>query len=230
MTGVVLQPNYIPWRGYFHLIQRSDIFVFYDDVQYDKHGWRNRNRIKTVNGPQWLTIPVGSAGCVVEKTLIKDIEIVWDRDWANKHWTTLKQSYRKSPFFLKYEPLLEPFFQSRPKRLADFTIELTMALARELGNQHTRFVRSSELNLAGDRLERLVGVLKQVGIDHYISGPAAQDYIQDAAFDAAGVRLEYMVYDYPEYEQLFPPFDPQVSILDLLFMQGPNAAKFIWDR
>src|SRR5262245_32621657 len=110
MTGVILQPSYIPWRGYFDQIRRADVFVFYDDVQYDKHGWRNRNRIKTANGVQWLTIPVASGGCVTQKTLIKDVPIIWTKDWAAKHWMTIKQAYgKRAPHFARYAPLLEEF-------------------------------------------------------------------------------------------------------------------------
>ncbi len=228
MIGVILQPNYIPWRGYFDLIQRSDVFVFYDDVQYDKHGWRNRNRVKTASGTQWLTIPVSSAGCVTEKTLIKDIEIAWDRKWSSKHWATLQQSYCKSPFFVKYAPWLKSLYSARPTKLADFTIELTIAIARELGIHGKRFVRSSELGVAGERIDRLLAILQKVGADHYISGPSAKEYIQDSNFERAGIRLEYIKYDYPAYEQLFPPYDPQVSILDLLFMTGSRAPEYIW--
>ncbi len=231
MTGVILQPSYIPWRGYFHQIQRADVFVFYDDVQFDKHGWRNRNRIKTANGVQWLTIPVGLSGCVVEHIPIKEIPIIWTRNWADKHWTTLRQAYgRRAPHFGRYMSLLEKFYQSRPALLADFTIDLTIALARELGIQHTRFVRSSELNVSGRRVDRLIEILQTLGVNHYISGPSARNYIDMEKFQAADIALEYMVYDYPEYEQIHPPYDPQVSILDLLFMKGPEAPRFIWDR
>jgi len=229
VTGVILQPSYIPWRGYFHQIRRADVFVFYDDVQYDKHGWRNRNRIKTANGVQWLTIPVHSRGAVVAGTPTKDITIDWGRDWATKHWAVLKQAYgRRAPHFDRYAPLLEEFLGRRTQRLADLVIELTVALARELGIGPTRFLRSSELGIEGDRVGRLVAILHAVGATHYVSGPSARDYLDPAPFAAAGLTLEYMAYEYPPYEQLYPPYDPHVSILDLLFMQGPEAPAFIW--
>jgi hypothetical protein len=229
MTGVILQPSYIPWRGYFHQIRRADVFVFYDDVPYDKHGWRNRNRVKTANGVQWLTIPVRSRGCVVAKTPIKDVEIDWGRDWASKHWATLRQAYaRRTPYFGRYAPLLEPFYARRASSLADFVIDLTVALARELGVGPTRFVRCSTLGVRGERVARLVGILREVGATHYLSGPSARDYIDPEAFASAGIGLEYMTYDYPPYRQLYPPYDPQVSILDLLFMEGPQAPGYIW--
>jgi len=228
MNCVILQPSYIPWRGYFDQIRRADVFVFYDDVQYDKHGWRNRNRVKTANGPQWLTIPVAKKGNVAEHLLIKDIPICWDTPWNAKHWATISQTYRKAPYFKGYAPALEQFYGMRPEFLADFTIEFTIALARELGIINTCFRRSSELDVPGSKTDRLVGILQKLRADHYISGPSARDYLEEEKLTSAGITLEYMAYDYPEYPQLYPPYDPQVSVLDLLFMAGPEAHKYIW--
>lgn len=227
MNVVILQPSYIPWRGYFHQISKADLFIFYDDVQYDKHGWRNRNQIKTSQGPQWLTIPVHSGGAT-EGLLIKDTKIDWAKPWAANHWKALTFAYAKAPYFRSYASLLEPFYQRRDTLLADFTIDLTIALARELGLTRTKFMRSSELSgIDGQKTDRLIQILTQVGTTHYISGPSAQDYIEQDKFDAAGISLEYMVYDYPEYPQLYPPFEPQVSVLDLLFMTGLDSFKYI---
>jgi WbqC-like protein len=225
---VILQPSYIPWRGYFHQIHKADIFVFLDDVQYDDRGWRNRNRVKTPEGTRWLTIPVFSSGSQVEQTPIREIGICWDRPWARRHWARLKHSYGKSPFFKRYAPLLQGFYERRPERLSDFTIELTKALAGELGVRHTRFLCSSDLTSEGKKTDRLISLLRTVGANHYISGPSAKDYIDEEKVAAAGISLEYMAYDYPEYPQLHPPYDPFVSILDLLFMTGPDAPKYIW--
>jgi hypothetical protein len=224
---VILQPSYIPWRGYFHQISKADLFIFYDDVQYDKHGWRNRNQIKTVQGKQWITIPVHSAG-VTQGVPIKDVKIDWSKPWAANHWKALTFSYAKSPFFRQYASLLEPFYQRHDELLVDFTIDLTIALAREMGISHTKFMRSSEIpGIDGQKTDRLIQILTKVGTTHYISGPSARDYIEQDKFDAAGITLEYIVYDYPEYPQLYPPFDPQVSVLDLFFMTGPDALKLI---
>jgi len=228
MNVVILQPSYIPWRGYFHQIAKADLFIFYDDVQYDKHGWRNRNRVKTVNGTQWMTIPVLSGGVIENNTPINRVKIDWKRDWNEKHLQTLSQSYAKSPHFKQYEPLLTGFYRRHNELLADFTIELTIALARTLGITHTRFMRSSEIDgITGVKTERLIQILTSVGATHYISGPSAKDYIDNRQFEKAGISLEYMVYGYPEYPQLFPPYDPQVSILDLLFMVGAMALDYI---
>jgi hypothetical protein len=196
-------------------------------VQYDKHGWRNRNQIKTSQGKQWLTVPVHSGGAT-GGLLIQHARIDWTRPWAASHWKTVSYAYGRAPFFKQYAPLMEPFFQRRDEFLADLTIDLTVALARALGISHTRFVRSSELTgITGEKTDRLIQILRQVGATHYVSGPSARDYIEQEKFEAAGITLEYMTYDYPEYPQLYPPFEPQVSALDLLFMTGSRALEYV---
>jgi WbqC-like protein family len=230
MKCVILQPSYIPWRGVFDQINRSDVFVFYDDVQYDKRGWRNRNQIKTPRGKQWLTIPVYSRGAQTEHLAIDQIRIVWDNPWNEDHWKSLQHAYGKAPFFKRYASLLEKFYARHDERLADFTIDFTIALAGELDIRHVRFLRSSELAVEGQKTDRLLAVLARVGADHYLSGPSARDYIEDDKFKASGIRLEYMVYNYPEYPQLYPPYDAFVSVLDLLFMTGPEAPQYIFGK
>ncbi|MCC6299621.1 MAG: WbqC family protein [Anaerolineales bacterium] len=226
MNVVILQPSYIPWRGYFDQIRRADLFIFYDDIQYDKHGWRNRNQIKTHQGKQWLTIPVHSKG-VTQGVLIKDVRIDWSKPWAKSHLKTLAISYSKAPYFKQYLPLIESLYERRDEFLADFTIETSMQLARELGFSSTRFMRSSELsNIEGQKTDRVLNILKQVGATHYICGPSASSYMESEKFDAAGIAFEYMRYDYPEYLQLYPPYDPFVSILDPLFMLGNQAKEY----
>ncbi len=228
MKCVILQPSYIPWRGYFHQFEKADIFVFLDDVQFDRRGWRNRNRIKTAHGTKWLTIPVLSKNHQNEGTPINRIPICWDRSWNTNHWSTLQHAYARAPYFERYAPILEKAYQSRTALLSDFTIELTILLSEELGLKGKRFVRSSEVGGKGAKTDLVISILEKVGASHYISGPSAQDYIEPEKLDAAGIGLEYMDYHYPEYEQLHPPYDPQVSILDLLFMKGPRAPELIW--
>lgn len=228
MKGAVIQPSYIPWRGYFDQIYKADVFVFYDNVQYDKHGWRNRNRIKTHQGLQWLTIPVLSGGNVIDQVQINHVRIDSRSKWNSKHWQSLQQAYRRTPYFDKYTPLLKEFYGREWENLADLTIEFTIALARELGIKHTRFVRSSSLEATASKTERLVHLLQQLDVTHYYSGPSAKSYIEDACFERANITLEYMVYDYPEYTQLYPPYSPYVTVLDLMFMTGKEAGAYIW--
>ena len=226
MKVVILQPSYIPWRGYFDQIRRADMFIFYDDVQYDKHGWRNRNQIKTSQGRQWLTIPVYSKG-VTTGLAIQDVRIDWSKPWAKNHLKSLVVTYSKAPCFKDFLPILESFYARRDEYLADFTIETTISLARLLGMTSTQFRRSSEMTgLEGKKTDRLICALKQVGATHYICGPSASSYMEPEKFEQAGISFEYMHYNYPEYSQLYPPYDPQVSILDLLFMMGKDSIKF----
>jgi len=227
---VILQPSYIPWRGYFHQIYKADLFIFYDDVTFDKDGWRNRNRIKTPNGSKWLTIPVRApAGQQLHQSPINQVEVCTDQRWQSAHLSTLRHCYSRAPFFKRYLSLFEAAYQSQsPLLLCEFLINLTLAIAQELGIRHTRFQRSSEIGAAGSKTDRLVHLLTSVGAKHYISGPAAKNYLDESKLREAGITLEYMAYDYPNYEQLHPPFDPFVSILDLLFMKGPDAPDYIW--
>lgn len=228
MNCVITQPNYIPWRGYFHQIRKADVFVFYDDVQYDRRGWRNRNRVKTSNGPRWLTIPVMNKGVQINGTAINQIQIDWTQNWVRKHWTTIEQSYSKAPFFSDYASALKDAYDRHDEFLADFTIELTIRLARTLGITGTRFIRSSSLQAVGAKTDRLLSILKPLAATHYITGPTAKSYLDEKKLAHSGISTEYMVYNYPPYGQFYPPYESQVSILDLLFMQGPESANYIW--
>lgn len=228
LNCVILQPSYLPWRGYFHQIQKADVFVFYDDVQVDKHGWRNRNLVKGPNGLQWLSVPILSKGAT-HGLALNDVRIdPSDPRWARKHRQTLKQLYGKMPHFKRYADVLAPFYEDPPELLVELTINTTVALARAMGLA-PRFVRSSELNIEGGKVERLVAITQHVEATHYITGPAATSYLDEDPFRRAGIDVEYMEYDYPEYEQRFPPFESQVSIVDLLFAVGPEAPRYIWD-
>lgn len=227
MKCVILQPSYIPWRGVFDQIRQADLFIFYDDVKYDKNGWRNRNRIKTINGPQWLTIPVFNKGVEENHTPINEIEINWNQNWNRKHWTALQQAYSKAPFFSTYKDVFESFYQRHDDKLADLTIELTIAISHLLGLGKTKFMRSSEIDgITGTKTDRLIQILTKVGATSYLSGPSAMDYIEADKFKQANIELSFISYNYPEYNQLYPPYDGTVCILDLLFMQGPQALDY----
>jgi hypothetical protein len=226
LKAVILQPSYIPWRGYFDQIRRADLFIFYDDVQYDKRGWRNRNQIKTPHGKQWLTIPVRSHGAQTENIPINQIQIAWENQWNFDHLKSIQHAYAKAPYLKMYLPLLEKFYNRKDNLLADFIVDFTIAIAQGIGIEQTRFLRSSTLGIAGQKTDRLIAILKKVGAEQYISGPSARDYIEPEKFSAAKITLEYMQYNYPEYPQLYPPYDPFVSILDLMFMNGAESINF----
>ncbi|MEK6766036.1 MAG: WbqC family protein, partial [Planctomycetota bacterium] len=228
MKCVIHQPSYIPWRGYFHQIYKADIFIFYDDVQYDKYGWRNRNKIKTSQGSKWLTIPVLSKNTLSKNIILKDIRIDLRSKWNIKHLNTIKYSYARSPYFKEYVPMLEEMYAKSPELLVEFTIKWTIEIAKNIGITSTKYLRSSDLGISGQKTERLISILRKIGASHYISGPTAKDYLDENLFKSAGISLEYMTYNFSEYKQLYSPFDPHVSILDLLLMHGPNASHYIW--
>lgn len=218
MRCAIVQPSYIPWRGSFDLIARADLFVFYDDVQYDHRGWRNRNRIKTPHGTRWLTVPVHP-----RRIPICEIETV-DSDWPRRHLAALTRSYGKAPHFDEFRPWLERVYAEPPRLLADFTISLTLDILALL-DIHTPTLRSTSLNVSGAKTERLLAVLRAVGATRYLSGPSARAYLDVELLERAGIEVEWMTYDVPEYPQLYPPFDPHVTVLDFLFMAGAGGLK-----
>ncbi len=229
MRCAVLQPSYIPWRGYFDIIRRVDLFVFYDDVQYDRRGWRNRNIVKSAQGRLWLTIPVRARSNQLARTPINAVETDGNA-WAKRHFDTLRHLYARAPHFREFQPWLEHIYAAPPPLLSDFTIRLTVEIAACLDIPPTRFIRSSELGITGSKTERLINVLEKVGATHYLSGPSARQYIEQHQFEERGIALEWMTYDYPEYPQIHPPYDPHVSVLDLLFMTGDRAGKYLHPR
>jgi len=228
MKCVILQPSYIPWRGYFHQIYKADTFIFYDDVQFDKNGWRNRNIIRTSQGSQWLTIPVRTKGAVSRGLPINKIPIAWDKPWNIQHWRGIQMAYKKAPYFKDYIGFFEQMYAKHDEWLAEFTIRSTIEISRLIGIQHTRFLKSSEMpGITGEKTDRLIQILKSVGADHYISGPAAKAYLEEEKFLNAGIYLEYMQYNYRQYPQLHPPFEGKVSIIDLMFMTGADALNYM---
>lgn len=224
MTRVaVLQSNYLPWKGYFDIIHRVDICVIYDDVQYTKNDWRNRNRIVTANGLQWLTVPVGDS----ISRLIKGVTIP-RHQWQEKHWKSIVQAYSKSPYFHLYrEELREVYLDSIWHSLSELNLSLMRFVCRSLGIK-TEFRDSGEFDLSGEKSERLLNLLSQIGAHEYISGPAAKGYLDSSAFHSADIAVEYMQYKYPSYPQRFEPFTHEVSAIDLLFAVGRDAGEFIW--
>lgn len=215
MRAVVLQSNYLPWKGYFDLIQEADVFVFYDEVQYTKNDWRNRNRICSKNGPTWLTIPI-SRDAVKQK--ISEVRVP-QTGWQQDHFQVLTHSYRPAPHFGQIEPLLQEIYQDRQwTHLSALNHFCTERIAQVLGLT-TRFLDSKTFDLEGGRVERLVSLLRQVGATEYLSGPSARDYLagSEPLFAAAGIELRFKSYaGYPEYPQLHAPFEHAVSVLDVL--------------
>lgn len=224
-TVAIVQSSYIPWKGYFDLINRVDEFILFDDRQYTRRDWRNRNRIKTPQGARWLTIPVQVKGRYLQRI---DETLVSDPGWADQHWSTLTASYRRTPFFEEYREVFEGIFRGGlPECLSEINRILIDAVCSLLGVE-TRITWSTSYPAEGTKTERLVSLCLAAGATGYVSGPAARAYIEPELFERHGIELTYMDYDgYPEYEQPYPPFDHKVSILDLLFCTGPDAPRYM---
>jgi hypothetical protein len=228
MKCVIKQPSYIPWRGFFDQLNRADLFIFFDDAPFDSRSWRNRNQIKTAEGLRWLSVPVFDKGRANEAMPLNQVRINWERNWNQEHFDLIGEAYRTAPYFEQVIQLIEPFYHHRYELLADFTVDYTETLAGCLGISHTRLIRSSSLpGITGQKNERLINMLTRVGADEYLSGPINQDVVDLSLFREAGIKVDFMDFDYPEYPQLYPPFEPQVSVLDLLFMTGPHASDYL---
>jgi len=226
MTRVAIgQSNYLPWKGYFDLIHDVDLFVFYDDVQYTIRDWRNRNRIKTAHGTRWLTVPVGSS----RDRLIQDVAIT-DGDWQRVHWNTIRHAYARAPHFDRLADYLREIYLERTwTKLSELNQQLTRDIARDWLGIRTEFVESSKLAVEGRKQDRIFALLQKVGAKVYVSGPAAKAYLDKARFEREHVELVWKDYSgYPAYDQLHPPFEHAVSIVDLLFHTGAEAPHYIW--
>ncbi|MCK4765388.1 MAG: WbqC family protein [Candidatus Aminicenantes bacterium] len=221
----IFQSNYIPWKGYFDIINMVDEFVFYDDVQYTKRDWRNRNLIKTAAGPHWLTIPV-----LVKKKFAQTVmEVkVNGMDWKRKHLKTILLNYRKAPCFAELKDFIEDLYESiNFSYLCEINYFLIKKICAFLGIDAV-FRYSKDFDLTGGRTGRVVDLCRQLNASHLLNGPAAKVHMDENLFREAGIEVSYMDYSgYPEYPQLFPPFEHKVSILDLLFNTGKNAPDFM---
>lgn len=220
-TAVILQSNYIPWKGYFDLINRADVLVVYDIVQYTKNDWRNRNKIMTNNGPEWLTIPVFHS---TTQTIVQTQ--VSDRLWWKKHFKTLQQNYAKAPFFQYYRDDFAAQYLALEDELFLSNINLAfIRLINRLLEIDTPMIQAEELDYRGGQSERLVNICQQLGADRYLSGPVAKNYIDGSLFTDNQIELLWQDYSgYPTYPQGGPAFDHGVSIVDMLFNLGPQAA------
>lgn len=217
----ILQPGYLPWLGFFEQLYKSDCFVIYDDVQYDKGGWRNRNRIKCQNGALWLTVPV-----IVDfqKHLqVREVKIDNATDWRKKHLLSIAQNYSKSVFFKKYIDVFEEAFAREWNYLVDLDLYFIHRLKDLLGMSEKKIVRSSELNIQGDRIQRLIDICKALNADTFYEGAAGRDYLDQNYFLEQGIKLEFQDYKHPVYNQLYGKFIPYLSVIDLLFNYGDES-------
>jgi hypothetical protein len=223
-TVVILQPGYLPWLGFFDQMRRADIFVFYDDVQFDKQGWRNRNRIKSPAGAHWLTVPVRHER--LGQALL-DVEIDNRQPWARKHLGTIRQFYAGAPYVDRYLPELEALLQRRWERIVDLDLAVVELMCGWLGLRGTRTARSSELKVEGERSQRLLNLCLHFGATRYLSGDAAQNYLDVDLFARHGIAVEWQRYSHPVYRQQHGEFVPYLSALDLVLNCGDESGAIL---
>jgi len=221
----IIQSNYIPWKGYFDMIAFVDEFILYDDMQYTRRDWRNRNQIKAPDGLHWLTVPVRVKGKYHQ--MIRDTEIDGGT-WMKKHWQSLCQNYRRASHFDEIAAFVEPLYmQQEYTHLSMLNQTFIKAICTYLGIK-TTISASSDYELIDGKSERLADLCVQAGGDEYISGLAAKDYVQEDIFHERGLKLTWFDYSgYPQYPQLWGDFTHCVTILDLLFNCGREAGQYM---
>lgn len=221
----ISQSNYIPWKGYFDIISSVDEFIIYDDMQYTRRDWRNRNLIKTPQGVSWLTVPVLVKGKYFQK--IRDT-LIDGNNWAAVHWKSIEQNYRRARYFKEIEDWLKPlYFDQNYIKLSDLNRKFIEAICRYL-NINTMINNSWDYDIKNGKTERLVDLCIQAKAKEYISGPSAKNYINEQFFYEAGIKLTWFDYNgYPEYPQLWGVFAHNVTILDVLFNCGKQSLLFI---
>lgn len=222
----IIQSNYIPWKGYFDFIDSVDEFIVFDDVQYTRRDWRNRNRIKTANGLQWLTIPVEAKGKYTQ--LVRETRIS-GRDWSADHFRALHHAYARAPHYPENAAWLQALYQQAAglEMLSEVNLLFLRALCERFGIA-TRLRLSAEFEIAEGKNERLIAICRQAGATEYLSGPAAREYLDPAAWERQGIRLRFKSYSgYREYPQLHGPFEHAVTALDVLLNTGERAREYL---
>jgi hypothetical protein len=224
MLVAIHQPEHLPWLGFFEKMQRADLFVLLDDVQFSKGDFQNRNRVKGSAGVQWLTVPI------VQKfpQKINEVEIAGD-EWRLKHWKTLSTCYARSPHFAELLPVFEEFYHRRWEKLVELNVAAIRLLARLMGLE-TKIVLSSEMKVAGQKSDLILNICKEVGATAHYSGVMGGAYLDQKSFHQAGIEIVVQSFSHPTYQQLFMKkqgFVPKLSVLDLLFNCGAEGLQLI---
>lgn len=226
MIVSIHQPNYLPWLGYFNKMAESDVFVLFDDVQLVRgKSFQVRNRVKTANGVQWLTVPVKEKG---ELRLIKEALIAQDGKWQKKHWKTIQLSYKKAPYFDRYEAEFSQIYDTSWEKLSELNVTL-IKLIKNLMGINTTLVLSSEMDIEARGAEKILSIIKELKADKYMTGEGkgSKRYIIEEDFKNNNIELIYQSFKHPVYHQLWGDFVPNLSVIDLLFNEGEKSLAIL---
>ncbi|MBF0557351.1 MAG: WbqC family protein [Nitrospirae bacterium] len=222
MRITIHQPEHLPWLGFFHKMSGADRFVLLDNVQFSKNYFQNRNKARTADGWTWLTVPVSRT----IDTLIKDVTISDDFRWKRKWKDTICYAYKKAPYFDKYFESIDNVMSNSSNNLCDFNVALIKCLAGSL-NITTDLIMASELNSKGSGSDLILSICKEVGSSSYVSGISGRNYLKLDEFETAGIDVEFQEFHHPVYKQLYGPFIPCMSVIDLLFNCGDKSLDII---
>jgi len=223
MTMVTIrQPGYLPYLGFFKKIESCDVFVFLDDVQFEKNDLDNRNKIKTIDGPAWLTVPV------LHKfgTKLNEIRIDNSQEWYKKHKKTIEMNCHKAEYFLDYWKDIESILNKKWEKLIDLNFEFITYFMKKLSIT-TRIVKSSELKISKKGSERLLEICKKLNSDTYLSGELGRNYLNEEIFSENKIDVIYEKFSHPVYRQIHGKFLPNMAVMDILFNEGKNATKIL---
>lgn len=225
MIVSINQPAYLPWLGYFHRIAVSDLHIVLDHVQFEKNSFTNRNKIRTSDGWCWLTVPLKTSGRFGDLA-IAQVEISTERSWAEKHWNSIRLNYSKANYFREHADFFENIFSRPWERLNPLLREITLYLLKAFGID-TKILFSSELSAIGRKSELVLELCRKVGAACYLSGSLGRNYLDEVAFEQAGIAVSYQDYLHPTYKQLYPGFEPYMGAIDLLLNRGPESLDVI---
>lgn len=228
MTKVaIMQPTYLPWCGYFGLMQSVDVFVLLDTVQFAKRSWQQRNQIKTVTGPKWLSVPVHTKG--KRDQLISEVELDKSSGFSANHCRSIEFNYSKTPYYKQYSDDLWPLINNSSPHLVDLTIDLIVYLKSQL-KISTQLLRSSQLDTLGNKADLLASICSQIGGSKYVSPPGSKNYLEVSdAFEKIGMPVQYYYFNHPTYDQPFGNFLPYMTVIDMLFNCGERSSALIMD-
>ena len=222
MLIAIHQPQYLPWLGYLDKIDKADVFVILDNVQFKKNEWQNRNRIKTAQGCQWITVPVLYR--FPEK--INEVRINNKANWSRKHLQAFITNYSKSPCYDDYISFFEDIFSRNWECLVDINVEIIKFLINAL-ELKTRLVMASDLELREGSTERLIDICKALDSNKYLAGKDGNKYMNLELFDREGIEVIFQDFKHPVYNQLFGDFEPYMSAIDLLFNCGDDSLEIL---